>query len=163
MDLSKIVIVDDTVANFGFHLENGVPIIPFCNNINDNELKMLINYLDYLSDFSDIRRENTKNMKLPYFLVKMKKDDPDFNINLIGNQYNSSGDTVKSKESNNAYKTAEEQVNKDSFGDKLVEQKLSFNDEEYFDFAEEVDSDDESIKKKFLEVFTNLKKKFTND
>ena len=40
-----IILVDNAVYSFGFQLSNGVPILPFYNDPNDNELLQLIHYL----------------------------------------------------------------------------------------------------------------------
>jgi len=54
-NIKDIVIVDNAVYSFGFQLENGIPIIPFYNNPDDEELKHLVNYIDCLAFFEDIR------------------------------------------------------------------------------------------------------------
>ena len=59
-DLSDIVLVDNAVYSFGFQLSNGIPIIPFYNNQEDEELLHLINYLNTLSCFEDMRKQNEK-------------------------------------------------------------------------------------------------------
>ena len=83
---------------------------------------------------------------------------------MISKQYNSSGDTIKSKDSlASEGKIAIEALSKDSFGDNLVFEKLSFNEDEYYDFAENIDSDDESMQKRLLEVYSDLRAKFSKD
>lgn len=53
--LKDIVIVDNAVYSFGFQLDNGIPIIPFYNNRDDEELLHLINYINTLAFFNDLR------------------------------------------------------------------------------------------------------------
>lgn len=43
--MEDMVIVDNAVYSFGFQLDNGVPIIPFYDNKEDEELKHLIFYI----------------------------------------------------------------------------------------------------------------------
>jgi CTD small phosphatase-like protein 2 len=50
-----MVIVDNAVYSFGFQLDNGIPIIPFYNNREDEELLHLINYINTLAFFNDLR------------------------------------------------------------------------------------------------------------
>lgn len=50
-----MVIIDNAVYSFGFQLDNGIPIIPFYNNKEDEELLHLINYLNTLAFFTDMR------------------------------------------------------------------------------------------------------------
>lgn len=40
--LSDLVIVDNAVYSFGYQLENGIPIIPFYDDQNDEELLHLV-------------------------------------------------------------------------------------------------------------------------
>ena len=47
--LNKIIIIDNSVLSFSFHLDNGIPILPYYDNKNDNELKILVNYLKLLT------------------------------------------------------------------------------------------------------------------
>jgi len=67
IEMGNIVIIDNSVLSFCFQLDNGIPILPFYDNKEDNELKCLVNYLDYLFKFDDIRVENRKVMKLDTF------------------------------------------------------------------------------------------------
>ena len=53
--LKDVVIIDNAVYSFGFQIENGVPILPFYNDKNDEELKHLVFYLKCLADCKDVR------------------------------------------------------------------------------------------------------------
>ncbi|CAD8092753.1 unnamed protein product [Paramecium sonneborni] len=44
-DLKDIVLVDNAAYSFGSHLENGIPIIPYYDNQEDKELKLLYDFL----------------------------------------------------------------------------------------------------------------------
>ena len=59
-----MVIVDNAVYSFGFQLDNGIPIIPFYNNKEDEELLHLMNYLNTLAYFEDLRLQNAKAFQL---------------------------------------------------------------------------------------------------
>jgi len=63
-DLKDMVIVDNAVYSFGFQLENGIPIIPFYNNPDDEELLHLINYINCLAYFEDLREQNARAFQL---------------------------------------------------------------------------------------------------
>ena len=54
----RIAIVDDSTFSFGFQLENGVPIIPFTGDAEDNELILLSQYLDHIALSKDFRQVN---------------------------------------------------------------------------------------------------------
>ena len=58
--LKDVVIVDNAVYSFGFQLDNGIPIIPFYNDSQDEELLHLINYIKCLAQFEDIREQNAR-------------------------------------------------------------------------------------------------------
>jgi len=62
-DLKDIAIIDNACYSFAYHVENGVPIIPYYNNKNDVELKHLKNYLMRYID-QDIRELNKETFKL---------------------------------------------------------------------------------------------------
>ncbi len=62
--LKDMVIVDNAVYSFGFQLDNGIPIIPFYNNKDDEELLHLINYFNTLAFFNDMRDQNAKAFQL---------------------------------------------------------------------------------------------------
>jgi len=73
LNLSNLVIIDNSVLSFSFHLDNGIPILPYYDNKEDTELLTLINYLNHLSKVDDIRVENKKYMSLDN-LLKQNND-----------------------------------------------------------------------------------------
>ena len=48
LDLKKVLIVDNQVYSFAFHLENGIPIVPFMGEKEDTELLRIIRYLNWI-------------------------------------------------------------------------------------------------------------------
>ncbi len=64
-------IVDNSTANFVNHLANGIPIVPYHGEPNDEELKSLGEYLVGLAEKDDPRSTNEA-----YFsLHKLKESD----------------------------------------------------------------------------------------
>jgi CTD small phosphatase-like protein 2 len=63
-DLNNVILVDNAAYSFGFQIENGIPILPFYDNYNDKELKILTEYLKSLADSKNIREHNAKTFKL---------------------------------------------------------------------------------------------------
>lgn len=59
-DLKDIILIDNSCLSFAFNINNGVPILPFFDNENDEELKHLTYYLNRLQDQSieDVREQN---------------------------------------------------------------------------------------------------------
>lgn len=76
--MEDMIIIDNSVLSFAFQLENGIPILPFYDNYEDNELLFLKNYLCDISTASDLRIENKARIKMDYFLeaarVEVKND-----------------------------------------------------------------------------------------
>ena len=68
VDMKDMTIIDNSVLSFAFQLENGIPILPFYNNKEDNELTFLTHYLIHMAKCNDLREENRKSLKLDYFL-----------------------------------------------------------------------------------------------
>ena len=63
-DLKDILIVDDQVVSFAFQLSNGIPIIPYIGDKNDNELLYLDKYLQSIHSAEDISEANSSYIKL---------------------------------------------------------------------------------------------------
>lgn len=69
-DLKDIILIDNSCLSFAFNINNGVPILPFFDNENDEELKHLTYYLNRLQDQSieDVREQNIQ----AFGLLKLK-------------------------------------------------------------------------------------------
>ena len=52
--LSNMIIIDNSVLSFAFHLNNGIPILPFYSNKEDYEMVFLKNYLTKLSKYDNL-------------------------------------------------------------------------------------------------------------
>ena len=63
-DLNDLVIVDNSVYSFAFQIDNGIPIIPFYNDPNDEEMLHLIYYLSCLAGVEDVREQNRAAFEL---------------------------------------------------------------------------------------------------
>lgn len=66
--IDSIVLVDDCSYSFGFHIDNGIPIIPFTGNKEDCELLLLARYIDYLMRHDDIRKINREHFKMHMYM-----------------------------------------------------------------------------------------------
>lgn len=62
--LNEIVIVDNSVFSFAFHIDNGVPIMPFYHDKTDEEMLHLVYYLNCLSGVDDVREQNRQAFEL---------------------------------------------------------------------------------------------------
>ena len=63
-DLKDLVIVDNSVYSFAFQIDNGIPIIPFYKDPNDEEMLHLIYYLSCLAGVEDVRMQNRAAFEL---------------------------------------------------------------------------------------------------
>jgi TFIIF-interacting CTD phosphatases, including NLI-interacting factor len=73
-NLQDVILVDNAAYSFGYQIENGIPIVPFYDNKNDQELRHLIPYLKFLSGVKDLREINKQTFKLHLYAMY---DSPD--------------------------------------------------------------------------------------
>lgn len=64
IDLKDVIIVDNYVYSFAFHLENGIPIIPFFGDKDDSEMVKVIRYIRSIHENDDFRIPNNKQFHL---------------------------------------------------------------------------------------------------
>ena len=74
-DLNEIVIIDNSVMSFAFHLENGIPILPYYEGEHDVELMFCACYLENIVNYDDLRDPNKIYMKLGYYLEQARKEE----------------------------------------------------------------------------------------
>eukprot|EP01022_Parablepharisma_sp_SALTPOND_P019732 TRINITY_DN340_c4_g1_i2.p1 TRINITY_DN340_c4_g1~~TRINITY_DN340_c4_g1_i2.p1 ORF type:complete len:240 (-),score=20.44 TRINITY_DN340_c4_g1_i2:257-976(-) len=60
--LKNLIIVDDKVTSFAFQPMNGIPVVAFKGEEDDDELKFLIEYLAHLYKYDDVRCGNKENI-----------------------------------------------------------------------------------------------------
>jgi hypothetical protein len=73
-DLKNIVIIDNSVLSFAYHLNNGIPIVPYYDSEEDSELTILGFYLITIYDYDDLREANKAHIRIGYYLEKARKD-----------------------------------------------------------------------------------------
>lgn len=59
-----MVIVDNSVYSFSFQINNGIPIIPYYDDKEDEEMLHLIYYLNCLDQVEDVREQNKEAFEL---------------------------------------------------------------------------------------------------
>lgn len=106
-----IIIVDNNPNSYLNNQENGIPIITWYDNFNDNELVKLIPVLEYLSKVNDVRPFITA-------IVNREKNEIDFNIvkKILFNDENDKNnfieETYKNISNYNTFKNIDN-INKD--------------------------------------------------
>ena len=101
-DLKSTLIVDNTAISFAFQLNNGIPIIPYHDEKDDNAMSKLVQYLMSIKDLDNIRERNGKTfgleellgLNVPSFL-KYYYEDPEVT------KHREMRATIKRSESNN--------------------------------------------------------------
>ena len=59
-----MIIIDTNVYAFGFNLMNGIPILPFIKDTNDEELQMLLPIIKAAEKEYDVRQYLKEKLKL---------------------------------------------------------------------------------------------------
>jgi CTD small phosphatase-like protein 2 len=71
-DLKDLILVDNSVLSFAYHLDNGIPISPFYDSKDDKELLTIADFLLKYADENDIRNKLKEVYKLNYYLEILK-------------------------------------------------------------------------------------------
>lgn len=84
--LTNMVIIDNSCLSFAFHLDNGIPILPYYSNKDDNEMIFLKNYLAKLSKYDNIPFHNGPKFNLLGLLeesIKMEETNSNYEIDEV--------------------------------------------------------------------------------
>ena len=73
-NLKDIIMVDNSILSFAYHINNGIPVVPFYDSKQDNELPLLCFYLLSISNYKDLREANKEHIKLEYCLTQAKNE-----------------------------------------------------------------------------------------
>ena len=73
-NLKDIIIIDNSILSFAYHLNNGVPVVPFYDSKQDSELPLLCFYLLSIANYNDLREANKEHIKIEYFLAQTKNE-----------------------------------------------------------------------------------------
>ena len=106
-NLKDIVIIDNSVLSFAYHLHNGIPIVPYYDEDKDGSLYVIGLYLMHISNEEDLREANKKYINLDSFLEEAKKrkeenisEDGDANDDEIYLEEDNELDEGNNKENN---------------------------------------------------------------
>ena len=96
-NLKDIVIIDNSILSFAYHLYNGIPIVPFIDQPNDTELIFTAHYLMSIANYDDLCLENKKHLNLDNLLTMAKQineiedneeDEEDDYVDTNGESFN---------------------------------------------------------------------------
>ena len=71
-NLKDVVIIDNSVLSFAYHLNNGIPIVPYIEQKEDSQLLMLAYYLVSIASYDDLTEENKKHINIEHFILQVK-------------------------------------------------------------------------------------------
>ena len=102
-DLKDVVIIDNSVLSFAYHLDNGIPISPFYDSKVDSELLDIADFLIKYADEDDIRDKLKEVYKLNQYLEILKNysseeienEEESSDISVVEGEENSGGNTTK--------------------------------------------------------------------
>ena len=73
-NLKDIVIIDNSVLSFAYHLNNGIPIVPYYEGSDDKYLLSIAVYLSKIWDCDDLREKNKKVYNLEKWKEEIAED-----------------------------------------------------------------------------------------
>ena len=132
-NLKDIVIIDNSILSFAYHLYNGIPIVPFIDQANDTELMLTAHYLVSIANYDDLSLENKKHLNLDNLLSQAKilneiedneeeeVEDEEGKVNIIKLE-NNVDKKESTEESNKQIKN--ENLNKNENGENKGDNKL---------------------------------------
>lgn len=89
VSLKDMVIIDNSVLSFAFHLENGIPILPYYSGEEEIEMENLSKLLLKLAEYDDIKTQLNEWIELKsYGKKKLKKNKTKASSNLLRSQEN---------------------------------------------------------------------------
>ena len=102
-DLKDIVIVDNSVLSFSFHLHNGIPIVPYYDEDKDGSLYVVGLYLMHIFKEDDLREANKKQINLDSFMeeAKKRKEEEYIDVNQIDEESECKEDDENNNDNNN--------------------------------------------------------------
>ena len=73
-DLKDIIMIDNSILSFAYHLDNGIPVVPFYDSTEDSELPLLSFYLLSISSYKDLREANKEHINIKYFFSNNRNE-----------------------------------------------------------------------------------------
>ena len=73
-DLKNVILIDNNSLVYECHMDNLIPIMPYYESDDDNELIILVYYLLSIVDFDDLKIANRKFINMNKLLIEAKKN-----------------------------------------------------------------------------------------
>ncbi len=113
-NLKDIILIDNSVLSFAYHLDNGIPIVPYYDADEDGELEILGYYLLSIYEYDDLRKANQKHIRIEYFLDQARKEREEEDIKeeeLTEEEETNDTNNINSKDSSNLSPKKNSEVN----------------------------------------------------
>ena len=136
--LEDMVIIDNSVLSFAFHLDNGITILPFYSNKEDNEMLNLKDYLSYIYklDGNSLTINNANSMNLKGLMEEAVKkaeeeDSEETETNDTSKNTSTTSTPITTKKENNGNSninlnsTSNNNINSTSNSSKMESKKLN--------------------------------------
>ena len=127
-NLKDIVIIDNSVLSFAFHLHNGIPIVPYYDEDKDGSLYVVGLYLMHIYNEDDLREANKKHINLDSFLEEAKRKKEE-DIEEYEDEDNDSTNSLENIEENINEKEKEKENNINKEDEKENENNINNNNE----------------------------------
>ena len=165
-NLKDVVLIDNSVLSFAYHLNNGIPIVPYIEQKEDSQLLMLAYYLVSIANFNDLTEENKKHINIEHFIEEVKNmdDEEEENEDEEDETKENTKINCEDKNENNISKNIKE--NQEKINQENILNKSKIEDNINNDIKEEKE-EKESIKKHTSKRINSIKSekglKITND
>jgi TFIIF-interacting CTD phosphatase-like protein len=177
-DLKDVVLIDNSVLSFAYHLDNGIPISPFYDSKNDCELLDISNFLLKYADEDDIRDRLREVYKLNEYLeiIKNYSSEDSFtgssSISIVqedeeGEKTNKNNNKYmelnlsKSSKNNTIHEKEEDSLDIKDNNTFYLNDKIKNCSQSYFKFKEIIDLfDNEEQNEKKSKSFSHREKRY---
>ena len=141
-NLKDVVLIDNSVLSFAYHLNNGIPIVPYIEQKEDSQLLMLAYYLVSIANYDDLTEENKKHINIEHFILQVKnleneeeecKDGDEEGEGNENNNQEHDNNTIKEIKSEDGEYNSEniDKVNNDDIQKKEIQKEGSIDSKKY--------------------------------
>ena len=110
-DLKDVVIIDNSILSFVFHLYNGIPIFPYYQG-DDDEMERITDCLLSIADEDDLREELKKIVKIDDYLKMVEEEIKEESSDLESDDEEEVEEDDKKEDNKNNNKEKSENNNK---------------------------------------------------
>ena len=153
-NLKDIVIIDNSVLSFAYHLDNGIPILPYYDKDEDKSLFVVGLYLYNISNYNDLREANKIYININYLLDMVKNNNLE---DIHDSSEESSKDSWSNGNNVEKNKINETKKNKPEKSDEhVIEKKSTIKTVKYSNHEIKNEFDDDHKKRKSEEKMASF-------